>query len=146
MGEEIISIGGDVAQDKVVGTWSNKSNQKTASGITQKTAPDTRVGILKQWSRQRAKFWCNHCQSMQAPESVSDIEQFSEYAAYTTTLACKCEPRAITVSVHRSESALEELKESKLRVMESRAEFELADQVPREVLEIRREMESEQLD
>lgn len=84
-----------------VGEWS--ANQNQASGITQKTAPDSRRNILAQWERQRARFYCTICETTQTVRSVSSIKQLSESAEYQATLTCGHD-REIVLSVQRTPS------------------------------------------
>lgn len=85
------------------------------------TAPDSRRGILTQWQRQRAKFFCTVCQTMQSVQSVDGIIQAPDHATYTNCVLECGHSRDIGVSVQRTASIT--------KAMEEKERVELLDQM-----------------
>ena len=93
-----------MTQTKLLGEWSGKNASKQASGLSRHTAPDSRRGILSQWQRLRAKFYCTFCQTMQTVQSVAGITQAPEHATYTGCILECGHSRDISVSVQRTKA------------------------------------------
>ncbi len=88
----------------------NERPSKFENSSALETAPDSRRGILTQWQRQRAKFYCTYCQTMQAPKSVGGITQAPEHASYDCTLQCG-HSRQVTINVQRTAAIKKQMAE-----------------------------------
>jgi len=111
-----------------IGTWGGKNAGKRAAGITSKTACDTCVDAAKMLSTGK-KFYCLTCKTMETVTAVTGLEQFVEHADYDCKMSCGCQ-RIISISVQRSEAALEKLSESKERAAKFRAEHSGEEEIP----------------
>ncbi len=77
-----------------------ESKFETSSAL--ETTPDSRRGILAQWQRLRARFYCTVCQTMQTVQSVNGIVQAPEHATYTGCVLECGHSRDISVPVQRT--------------------------------------------
>jgi hypothetical protein len=73
--------------------------------------PDSRRGILAQWERQRARFYCAVCQTIQTVKSVGGITQAPEHAIYTGCVLECGHSRDIGVSVQRTKAVTKAMEE-----------------------------------
>jgi hypothetical protein len=84
---------------------------KFDSSSALETTCETSRGILKQWERLRAKFYCTVCQTMQTVQSVDRITQAPEHAIYSgCTLECG-HSRDVSVSVQRTKAVTKAMEE-----------------------------------
>jgi len=98
-----------------VGEWG--ANKKKAAGVMKHTAPDSGRGILSQWQRLRAKFYCRTHGDLQAVASVQGIKQLPESAEYQVTLTCGCS-RQVLVNVQRTAAVKQQLTDEQEREQE----------------------------
>jgi hypothetical protein len=84
------------------------SKFNTSSAL--ETTCDSRRGILAQWQRLRAKFYCTLCQTMQTVQSVAGITQAPEHATYAGCILDCGHSRDIGVSVHRTKAVTEAME------------------------------------
>src|SRR5208282_2073660 len=102
----------------------NPAPRKFETSSALETTPDSRRGILTQWQRQRAKFYCTYCQTMQAPKSVRGITQVPEHASYDCTLQCG-HSRQVTINVQRTAAIKKQMTEDQELIEQMRSERSL---------------------
>lgn len=52
------------------------------------SAPETADGALRAFQRQKVKYFCQECHTLQAVISVEDTKELQGGVAYAVTLAC----------------------------------------------------------
>jgi hypothetical protein len=88
-----------------------ESKFETSSAL--ETTCDSRRGILAQWQRLRARFYCTVCQTMQLVQSVGGIVQAPEHATYTGCVLECGHFRDISVSVQRTKAVTKAMEQKK---------------------------------
>jgi hypothetical protein len=133
-------------QTGLVQEWSGKGAFKQASGLSKHTSPDSCVGAQKMLSTGK-RFFCFLHKTMETVVSVQSIEQYESKTEYLCTMSCECQ-RVIGISVQRTPSGLDALRESKARAADFRSRHELIEIEPldTETAEIRADMKDQQLD